>query len=88
MFNYRYTFSGPDYAAPLKIFDDGKSTFFKFPAQAVPQIAVVTAKGETLDVPVRRTSDGLIAVGVVAPRFSVRQGADQVLVYNEAGGVL
>lgn len=87
-YNYRYTFSGPTAIAPVKIYDDGKMTFFKFPNAATPQIAVITAKGETLDVPIVRLSDGLVSVNAVAPRFSIRQGADQVVVYNEANGVL
>jgi type IV secretion system protein VirB9 len=88
IFNYRYTYSGPSAVAPVKIFDDGKSTFFKFNGEVAPKISVITAKGETLDVATRRTSDGLIAVNVVAPRFSVQQAGQSVLVYNEAGGVL
>ena len=87
-FNYHYTYSGPTAVAPVKIFDDGKSTFFKFNGDTVPKIAVITAKGETLDVPTRRTSDGLVAVNVIAPRFNLQTAGQQVVVYNEAGGVL
>jgi type IV secretion system protein VirB9 len=87
-FNYRYTFSGPANFAPVKIFDDGKSTFFKFSGNVSPKISVISANGEVLDVPTRRTIDGLIAVNVVAPRFSIKQGQQQVLVYNEANGVI
>jgi type IV secretion system protein VirB9 len=87
-FNYRYTYSGSDSIAPVKIFDDGKSTYFKFAGNVSPQVSVITAKGETLSVPTRRTADGLIAVNAVAPRFSIQQSGQAVLVYNEAGGVL
>lgn len=86
--NYRYTYSGSNTIAPVKIYDDGKATFFKFPANVAPQVAVLTAKGELVDVPSHRTTDGLLAVDAIAPRFSVRQGDQQVTVYNEAGGVL
>lgn len=88
IFNYRYTYSGASNVAPVKIFDDGKSTFFKFNGNADPKISVLTAKGETLKVDTRRTSDGLIAVNVVAPRFSLEQSGQNILVFNEAGGVL
>ncbi len=88
IFNYRYTYSGASNVAPVKIFDDGKSTFFKFNGNVDPKISVLTAKGETLKVDTRRTSDGLIAVNVVAPRFSLEQAGQNILVYNEAGGVL
>lgn len=88
IFNYRYTYSGASNVAPVKIFDDGKSTFFKFNGNADPKISVLTAKGETLKVDTRRTSDGLIAVNVVAPRFSLEQSGQNIMVFNEAGGVL
>ncbi|MES2984446.1 MAG: TrbG/VirB9 family P-type conjugative transfer protein [Pseudomonadota bacterium] len=86
--NYRYTFSGSRTIAPVKIFDDGKTTFFKFPTtmNAIPQISVISAKGEALNLPTRKTSDGLVAVNAVAPRFSIRQSGEQVVVYNETGG--
>jgi type IV secretion system protein VirB9 len=87
-FNYRYSFSGPPTFAPVKIFDDGKSTFFKFAGNVSPKISVVSANGEALDVPTRRTADGLIAVNVIAQRFSIKQGPQQVFVYNEANGVM
>ena len=86
--NYRYTYTGPDSAAPIRIYDDGRSTYFKFKGNAAPRIAVLTAKGEALDVPSHRTPDGLIAVDVVAPRFSVETAGQKVVVYNEANGVM
>ena len=87
-YNYRYTFTGPTTIAPVKIYDDGRMTFFKFPITAAPQIAVITSKGEALDVPITRLGEGLVSVNAVAPRFSIRQGADQVIVFNEANGVI
>ena len=82
-FNYHYTYSGSG-PTPVKIFDDGKSTFFKFNGGMSPSISVITAKGETLAVPSHVTSDGLVAVNVIAPRFSLSQNGQQVIVYNES----
>jgi len=87
-FNYRYTFSGPNNIAPVKIYDDGKSTFFKFTGAVMPRIAIITAKGDTVDVPAARMADGTVSVNAIAPRFSIRQGAEQVVVFNEANGVI
>jgi type IV secretion system protein VirB9 len=87
-FNYRYTFSGPNTIAPVKIYDDGKRTFFKFTGSVTPRIAIITAKGDTVDVPATRMADGTVSVNAVAPRFSIRKGAEQVVVFNEANGVL
>lgn len=87
-FNYHYTYSGPATAAPLKIFDDGKRTYFKFPPGALPQISVVSATGETLAIATEPTTDGLLAVNAVAPRFRVDQAGQQVFVYNDTSGAI
>ncbi len=84
--NYRYTYSGPPAIAPLKIFDDGRTTYLKRPSAAIPQITVLTADGQSTSVPARRTPDGLVAIDVVAPRLSLRQGTQQVIIYNELAG--
>ena len=85
-YNYRYTFSGPSAAAPVKIYDDGRSTFFKFKDARAPQFSVITARGEELSVPARRVDSQTYAVDMVAPRFSLRSSGAQVVVYNESGG--
>lgn len=85
-FNYRYTFSGPGAAAPVKIYDDGRTTFFKFKDGRTPQFSVITARGEELSVPARRVDSQTYAVDMVAPRFSLRSSGTQVVVYNESGG--
>lgn len=85
-YNYRYTFSGPPAAAPVKIYDDGRSTYFKFRSTNIPQFSVVTARGEELSVPYRPAGEGSVAVDMIAPRFSLRSPAGQVIVYNESHG--
>ena len=66
--NFRYTYSGSNQAAPVKIYDDGRSTFFKFNGAPIPSFSVITAKGEELAVPSRRVDANTYAVDVVAPR--------------------
>lgn len=85
-YNYRYTFSGNNTVAPVKIYDDGRSTFFKFKPGAAPQFSVITARGEQLSVPSRRVDTQTYAVDMVAPRFALRNGGSQVIVYNESSG--
>ena len=85
--NYRYTYSGSTDIAPVKIYDDGASTYFRFKSSSVPKIAVITARGEQMDVPVRQLPNNIVAVDVIAPRFMVRQSSGQVIVYNESSGV-
>lgn len=85
-YNYRYTFSGNNTVAPVKIYDDGRTTFFKFKPGASPQFSVITARGEQLSVPSRRVDSQTYAVDMVAPRFALRNGGSQVIVYNESSG--
>lgn len=85
-YNYKYTFSGPNTVAPVKIYDDGRSTFFKFKDGKSPQFSVITARGEELNVPARRVDSQTYAVDMVAPRFSLRTNGTQVIVYNESSG--
>ena len=84
--NYRYTYSGASDVAPVKIYDDGASTYFRFKSSVTPKISVITAKGEQLDVPIRQLPDNVVAVDVIASSFSVKQSSGQVIVYNESGG--
>lgn len=84
--NYRYTFSGPNDIAPTKIFDDGKTTYFKLPSSQKPEVVVINTRGEALPVAARRTPDGMLAVDAVGPQFRLRQRGRDVIVYNETGG--
>lgn len=85
--NYKYTYSGPNEVAPVKIYDDGRTTYFKFRSANAPRFAVITSRGEELTVPARQLEPGLYAVDIVAARFSVRENNTQVVVYNESNGV-
>ncbi len=84
--NYKYTYSGNSSTAPVKIYDDGHSTYFKYRSTVTPQVAVITARGEQMAVPVRRVDGNMVAVDIVAPRFSLNQPGGQVVVYNESSG--
>lgn len=82
--NYNYTFAGPQSAAPLKIYDDGRATYFKLHSSAErPQVAVITATGEEMNIPASVTADGVAVVNVVAPRFAIKNNGARVVVYNE-----
>lgn len=84
-YNYKYTFSGSDAAAPLRVFDDGRTTYFKFhqaQGMAAPVIYAIDQAGKEVLTPTRAVGDYL-AVNTVAPRFNVRQGDYSVVVYND-----
>lgn len=80
--NYKYTFSGSDVLAPQKVYDDGKSTFFKFASGVSPAIYVLDADKKEIAVEAVRSGDFWV-VNKVSSQFVVRQGDDSVCVYNE-----
>ncbi len=84
-FNYQYTYSGPNGAAPVKIFDDGRYTFFKFGqgTQSLPQFYRLTAQGQEVPVSSRVTPDGFAVVEGVSDRFLLRSPQGVIQVYNE-----
>lgn len=82
-YNYKYSFSGDEGVAPVKVYDDGAATYFKFP-EAVdhPKIALVTPERSEVAVSARKDGD-LWVVDAVAGEFVVRQGGAASCVFNE-----
>ena len=85
-YNFRYTFSGPAASAPVKIYDDGRSTYFKFRGSTAPRFAVISAQGEELPLNARMVEPNIYKVDAIAPRFSLRSNGSQVIVYHESNG--
>jgi len=83
-YNFNYTLTGPESFAPLKVFDDGKHTYFQFPNNnaIIPQIALVGDNNQETDL-VYRVVGGYVAVDEVGRQFLLRQGQGRVNVYNE-----
>lgn len=84
-YNFNYTFTGSESLAPARIFDDGKSTFFKFrsPESAPPAIFAVSPDGKEIPVSTKMVG-GYVVVPATGKRFSVRLGSELVCVFNEA----
>lgn len=81
--NYNYTLSGSNTIAPLRVYDDGANTYFQFPNSVKnPQISVVTGQGAEYPLTVNM-KNGMFVVNAVAPKMSIKQGAEAVFVYNE-----
>ncbi|MCI3131091.1 TrbG/VirB9 family P-type conjugative transfer protein [Phenylobacterium aquaticum] len=82
--NTAYSFAGSREAAPLRVFDNGRSTWFQWdPAVAAPAVyAVGSDKTETL-VNFSARGDYLVA-DQIAPSFVLRRGAFVATLYNDA----
>lgn len=83
-FNFGYSLTGPDSIAPVKVFDDGKHTFLKFPNNnaSIPHIFIVNNKQET-----RATYSRVgeyIVIKTIIDELALRLGNDVVRVFNDS----
>lgn len=71
--------------APTMVFDDGRSTYFRFPGNLpLPAIFMTSADGSEESVNTRMTEDGLLVIDRVGRRFVLRAGNSVAAVINEA----
>ena len=82
--NTRYTFSGPNELAPLQVFDDGKSTYFKYQnmGQPLPNAYIIDADGKEKPV-AHYVRDGLMIIDDIAGEWMLKSSAGTIIVYNE-----
>ncbi|GAA5096062.1 type IV secrection system protein TrwF [Bartonella acomydis] len=86
-YNLSYTMSGNQDIAPINAWDNGRITYFKFPANMdMPSIYVVDAEGNESLIPrtVIGSSNNIIAVHKVNPKWLIRLGKSALAVFNEA----
>ncbi len=91
--NHAYTFSGSAQSLPIRVFDDGRATYFAFAAGSdYPAIYVVDAAGhEALSNVAFR--DGFLVIDELAPGFALRRGTEVTWILNggfrppEGGGL-
>lgn len=83
-YNFDYSLTGPETIAPIKVFDDGKSTFLQFPDDnaVIPHIFTVASDGSENRASYSRKGD-FIVIGQVGEKLVLRLGKDTVHVYNE-----
>lgn len=84
MYNFKYTYSGMDAAAPLKVFDDGEFTYFQFPNKnaELPAMFLVDEDGSESLVNYR-IQGKYVVLERVAPRLTLRNGTHVVCIFNE-----
>lgn len=83
-YNFRYTISGADTIAPVRIFDDGEFTYFQFRDKNadIPAFFNVDSQGAESLINYRTRGD-YIVIERVSKRFTLRHGTDIVCVFNE-----
>lgn len=84
-YNFKYTISGPEITAPIRIFDDGEFTYFQFRDKnaEIPAFFWVDDQGNESLINFRTRGD-YIVVERVANKFTLRHGNDVNCVFNEA----
>lgn len=84
-FNFNYTIRGSSEVAPVKIYDDGRFTYFQFRNMNtdLPAFFLVDQWGKEAIINYRTRGD-YIVVERVASRFTLRYGTEVVCVYNES----
>ncbi len=82
--NAAYTFSGAAENVPRRVFDDGRSTYFKWAeGAATPAVFAVSADGS--ETPASFMSRGeYLVVDQIAPRFVLRKGESVTTLFNDA----
>lgn len=83
-YNFNYTVSGDYVITPIKVFDDGKLTYFEFRDKGgiTPAIFKVDAEGFESFVNFRVVNE-YVAVEGISSVFTLRHGKDTVCVFNE-----
>lgn len=84
LYNFDYTISGPEIISPIKIFDDGKFTYFEFKdsENLLPAIFYVSSQGNEGLINYRIAGKYLV-VETIRDRFTLRHDREVVCVFNE-----
>lgn len=84
-YNFNYTISGSETIAPLKIFDDGEFTYFKFKTKnaEIPAFFLVDSDGKEALVNYHIAGE-YIVIERVSGQYTLRNGTDVVCVFNES----
>ncbi|MBS0236368.1 MAG: TrbG/VirB9 family P-type conjugative transfer protein [Proteobacteria bacterium] len=82
--NFNYTVTGPDAGAPVKIYDDGASTYFEF--ESVPKSLKFEVQSDGCDFTTAmhaQRKGNTFVLNTVAAEFVIKSNAGVVHVYNE-----
>ena len=81
--NYNYTYAGPDAAAPVQAYDNGKSTFIQYREnQLLPSVYVIDANGSAKAVSYN-VENNLMVINMVAGEWRLEENNGIVHLYNE-----
>ena len=84
-YNFKYSISGSSVVAPIKIFDDGRFTFFEFRDKNAPVPAFFSVDDDGNESIINyQVAGDYIVVETVESRFTLRRGKEVTCVFNES----
>lgn len=82
--NFSYTFRGSDDLRPLRLFDDGKHTFFQFPDHIDTPAIFAVGEGGQESIVNQHVRGHYLVVESLARQFTLRRGETYTCIYNKA----
>jgi type IV secretion system protein VirB9 len=82
--NSNYTYKGETALVPLRVFDDGVSTFMMWPEGVASPAVFALAPDGSESVVNFANRERYIVIGMIAPAFALRLGNSGVVIFNEA----
>lgn len=83
--NYQYTFTGPDALAPTEVYDDGKSTFIRYPnmGKSWPKVYTMASDGKRLPITAGLRDGAMVIPTVQSQLILVHGDKQEVHLFNE-----
>jgi len=82
--NFSYTFRGSDDLRPLRLFDDGKHTYFQFPDHIATPAIFTVGEDRTENIVNQHVRGNYLVVESLARQFTLRRGKTFICIYNKA----
>ncbi len=81
--NRNYTYDGDREILPAQVFDDGRSTYFRW-AEGMPAPAIFLVDEDDKESVINHGfEDGFVVVDRIAPVFSLKHGGFETLIFND-----
>ncbi|MBL0318738.1 MAG: TrbG/VirB9 family P-type conjugative transfer protein [Alphaproteobacteria bacterium] len=81
-FNFDYALKGPERASPVRVFDDGQSTYLQFENESIAPSFSIIDNNKEIPISFRRLGPYYV-ISQTFPHLIMRSGYDLICIYNE-----